>query len=60
MIVSGPSQEFGWVGHGDRDYTPLDIPNVFKVAGIDTQWNPETNKIFETGSKQTHFHTNKF
>ena len=51
-IVSGPSQEFSWVGHGDRDYAPLDIPNVFKAAGIDTHWDPETNKIFETGRHQ--------
>ena len=44
---SGPSQEFGWAGHGSS--APLDIPNIFKVAGIDTKWDPESNKIFETG-----------
>ena len=47
-VFSGPSREFGWVGHGGT-YAPLDIPNIFKAAGIDTHWDPETNKIFETG-----------
>ena len=46
-LFSGPSREFGWVGHGT--YAPLDIPNIFKAAGIETHWDPETNKIFETG-----------
>ena len=40
---SGPSQEFGWAGHGS--YAPLGIPNIFKVAGIDTKWDPETNEF---------------
>ena len=46
-MFSGPSREFDWVGHGT--YAPLDIPNIFKAAGIYTHWDPETNKIFETG-----------
>ena len=45
--LAGPSQEFGWIGHGT--YAPLDIPNIFKAAGIDTHWNPEEDEIFETG-----------
>jgi len=44
---AGPSQEFGWIGHGT--YAPLDVPNIFKAAGVDTHWNPEKDAIFETG-----------
>ena len=47
MSLSGPSQQFGWVGHGT--YAPLDIPNIFKAAGINTRWIPEVNEIFEAG-----------
>ena len=46
--LSGPSREFGWAGHGT--FAPLDIPNIFKAAGIDTHWDPDSNKIFETGN----------
>jgi len=44
---AGPSQQFGWVGHGE--FAPLNIPNIFKAAGINTKWIPEDNKIFEAG-----------
>ena len=47
MSLSGPSQQFGWVGHGT--YAPLNIPNIFKAAGIKTRWIPEVNEIFEAG-----------
>lgn len=47
MSLSGPSQQFGWVGHGT--YAPLNIPNIFKAAGINTRWIPEVNEIFEAG-----------
>ena len=48
---SGPSQEFDWVGHGyTGNSVPLTIPNIFKAAGIDTKWDPVTNKVFETGN----------
>ena len=50
LNVSGPSQEFGWVGHGTL--APLGIPNIFKVAGIDTTWDPQSNKIFEAGKRK--------
>jgi len=44
---AGPSQQFPWIGHGT--YAPLDVPNIFKAAGLDTHWDPENDKIFETG-----------
>merc|ERR1712123_104945 len=44
---AGPSQQFGWIGHGT--YAPLNIPNIFKAAGINTRWIPEVNEIFEAG-----------
>lgn len=44
---AGPSQQFGWVGHGT--YAPLNIPNIFKAAGLNTRWIPEVDEIFETG-----------
>ena len=39
----GPSQTFGWVGHGR--YAPLNIPNIFKAAGINTKWIPEVISV---------------
>ena len=47
--MTGPSQEFGWVGVGNGINAPIDVPNIFKAAGIDTKWDPETDQIFETG-----------
>ena len=50
LHISGPSQEFDWVGHGyTGNSVPLTIPNIFKAAGIDTKWDPVSNKVFETG-----------
>ena len=39
----GPSQTFGWVGPGR--YAPLNIPNIFKAAGINTKWIPEVTHL---------------
>ena len=47
ISLAGPSQQFGWVGHGS--YAPLNIPNIFKAAGLNTQWIPQVDKIFEAG-----------
>lgn len=44
---AGPSQQFGWVGHGT--YAPLDIPNIFRAAGLNTQWIPGVDKVFKAG-----------
>jgi len=44
---AGPSQSYGWVGHGS--YAPLNINNIFKAAGINTRWIPEIDPIFTTG-----------
>jgi len=44
---AGPSQQFGWIGHGT--YAPLDIPNIFKAAGLNTRWIPEVDELFEAG-----------
>ena len=41
---SGPSQTFGWVGPGR--YAPLNIPNIFKAAGINTKWIAEVTPFF--------------
>ena len=47
--MTGPSQEFGWVGNGI--HTPVGVPNIFKHAGIDTRWNPDIDNIFEAGEQ---------
>ena len=47
LFISGPSQSYGWVGHGS--YAPLNINNIFKAAGINTRWIPEIDPIFTTG-----------
>ena len=44
---AGPSQTFGWLGHGS--YAPLNIPNIFKNLGLDTTWNPSINHVFPVG-----------
>jgi len=44
---AGPSQTFGWLGHGS--YAPLNIPNIFKNLGLDTTWNPSLNNVFPVG-----------
>ena len=44
---AGPSQQFGWVGHGR--YAPLNIPNIFKTVGLNTAWIPGVNSIFPVG-----------
>merc|ERR1711874_94864 len=46
---AGPSQTFGWVGPGR--YAPLNIPNIFKAAGINTHWDPGLNSVFPVGLK---------
>ena len=46
-MFAGPSQQFEWIGHGT--YAPLNVPNIFKAANLDTRWNPETDEIFEAG-----------
>jgi len=44
---AGPSQQFGWVGHGT--YAPVNVPNIFKAAGINTRWTPGIDPIFQVG-----------
>ena len=44
---AGPSQQFGWVGHGR--YAPLNIPNIFAAAGLATRWTPGVDPLFEAG-----------
>ena len=41
---AGPSQQFGWVGHGR--FAPLNIPNIFKTIGLNTGWAPGVNSVF--------------
>ena len=43
----GPSQQYGWVGHGS--YAPVNIPNIFKAAGIKTRWTPGIDPVFQVG-----------
>ena len=43
LFFPGPSQTFGWVGPGR--YAPLNIPNIFKAAGINTKWIPEVTHL---------------
>ena len=45
FIFSGPSKQYGWVGHGR--YAPLNIPNPFP-ADL-PKWIPMRNNIFEAG-----------
>ena len=45
--AAGPSQQFGWVGHGH--YAPLNVPNIFKAAGLNTRWIPGQDPVFEVG-----------
>ena len=47
MMMTGPSQQFGWAGHGH--YAPLNIPNIFKAAGINTRWIPGQDPVFQVG-----------
>ena len=46
---AGPSQQFGWVGPGR--FAPLNIPNIFKAAGLNTHWDPGLNSVFPVGLK---------
>ena len=47
MLMAGPSQQHGWAGHGH--YAPLNIPNIFKAAGINTRWIPGQDPVFQVG-----------
>jgi hypothetical protein len=44
---AGPSQEFGWVGHGNGYNAPHNLQNPFPAHL--TKWILQNNKIFEAG-----------
>jgi len=44
---AGPSQQFGWLGHGR--FAPLNIPNIFQTVGLNTAWLPGVNSVFPVG-----------
>ena len=47
VVCLGPSQQYGWVGHGT--YAPYNIPNIFQAAGINTRWIPGIDPVFQVG-----------
>ena len=47
MNISGPSQTFGWVGHGH--HAPVNVPNIFAAAGLNTRWTPGIDPLFQVG-----------
>ena len=47
-LSPGPSQQFSWAGHGGHA-APLNIPNIFRAAGLDTRWTPGRDPVFQVG-----------
>ena len=46
--AAGPSQQFAWAGHGGH-LAPLNIPNIFRAAGLNTRWTPGIDPVFQVG-----------